>query len=57
MDYQQQDNKAMLKKAFLHAAMTTATIANFLAAEPKRTSSRRKWNEYNSQQRKARDER
>jgi hypothetical protein len=56
MNYQQQDNKAMLQKAFLHAAITTATIANFLAAEPRQTSSRCNWKEYKSRQMKVRDE-
>ncbi|GAA6620762.1 hypothetical protein [Scytonema sp. NUACC26] len=56
MNYQQQDNKAMLKKAFLHTALTTATIASFLAAEAGKTGSRGDGNAYNSRQTKVRDE-
>jgi AICAR transformylase/IMP cyclohydrolase PurH len=50
MNYQQQNNKAMLKKAFLHTALTAATIANFLAVETGKASAHHGWSEYNSQQ-------
>ncbi|WP_460201621.1 hypothetical protein [Scytonema sp. NUACC21] len=41
MNNQQQDNKAMLNKGLVHAAITASTIANYLAEESRKASVRR----------------
>ncbi|MUH01612.1 hypothetical protein F7734_58895 [Scytonema sp. UIC 10036] len=56
MNYQQQDNKAMLKKAFLHTALTAATIAKFLAVETGQASAHQSWSQYNSGKTRIKDE-
>ncbi|MFL9451947.1 MULTISPECIES: hypothetical protein [Nostocales] len=52
MNYQQQDNEATIKKAFLHTALTAATIANFLAVETVNASTHHGGSQYNSRQTK-----
>ncbi|MEC4812390.1 MAG: DUF6152 family protein [Scytonema sp. PMC 1069.18] len=50
MDNQQQENKAKLKKGLVHAALTAATIATFLAAKTSETSAYEGWSEYKNEQ-------
>ncbi|BAZ21863.1 hypothetical protein NIES4073_27410 [Kalymmatonema gypsitolerans NIES-4073] len=50
MDNQQQIDKAMVKKGFMHAALTAATIATFLASATENASAHHGWSEYNNEQ-------
>ncbi|WP_017314431.1 DUF6152 family protein [Mastigocladopsis repens] len=50
MDNQQQVNKAMVKKGFVQAALTAATIATFLASGTENASAHHGWSEYNNEQ-------
>lgn len=50
MNNQQQQTKAMLKKGLVHAAVTAASIATFLAAETGEASAHQGWSEYNNKQ-------
>jgi Family of unknown function (DUF6152) len=50
MNNQQQENKAKLKKGIMHAALTAATIATFLAAKTGKTSAYEGWSGYNNEQ-------
>ncbi|MBW4595724.1 MAG: hypothetical protein KME46_23165 [Brasilonema angustatum HA4187-MV1] len=50
MDDQQQADKAMLKKSFVQAALTAATIATFLASGTESASAHHGWSEYNNEQ-------
>lgn len=50
MDNRQQANKAMLKKSFVQAALTAATIATFLASGTENASAHHGWSEYNNEQ-------
>lgn len=49
-DNQQQENKAMLKKGFVEAALSAATIATFLASGTSIASTHHGWSDYNNQQ-------
>lgn len=50
MNNQQKENKAMVKKGFVQAAVTAATIATFLAAGTGEASAHYGWSEYNNEQ-------
>lgn len=46
----QEEAWSTLKKGFVHGAITTATIATFLATESDRAAAHHAWSEYNNQQ-------
>lgn len=46
----QEEAWSTLKKGMVHAALTTATLATFLAAETDRATAHHGWSEYNNQQ-------
>jgi hypothetical protein len=46
----QQVNKSTVNKGFMHAALTAATIATFLAAGTENAIAHHGWSEYNNEQ-------